>query len=112
MEMVGTINDILTIYMFNSEFCGHYNDNVSLAVAPNEATVEYEIEPAPKIEEADEEKPDNEAAADNTKDKKTISQRSNLIIFVVDISGSMNITTEVPALQGIYTFFTSHIIVY
>ena len=43
--------------------------------------------------------PDNEAVA---LDKK---KRGSLVIFAVDVSGSMCTTTEVPALQGgnIYT---------
>ena len=49
---------------------------------------------------------DNEAATKNgaaaaaaTKPK---AQRSSLVMFAVDISGSMCTTTEVPALQGMY----------
>ena len=65
--------------------------------------IEYELVPAPKPEEEEEEdnevKPDNEAAA--TKNGATTrKQKNNLILFAVDISGSMDITTEVPALQG------------
>ena len=86
----------------HSEFCGHQNDKIPLTVAPTGNAMKYEIEPAPKAEDDDEDKPDNEAeAAKGGKTKVApVSQRSNLIIFVVDISGSMNITTEVPQLQG------------
>ena len=75
-----------------------------MTTAPTGNAMEYEIEPAPKTEaeDEDEDKPDNEAAAEKGGKAKTapVSQRSNLVIFVVDISGSMNITTEVPELQG------------
>ena len=87
-----------------SEFCGHQNDNISISPSdcPSSNAVEYELEPAPKVEEADEEKPDNEAA-ETTEKKQTPSdtgRRNHLVIFTVDISGSMNMTTQVPDLQG------------
>jgi small GTP-binding protein len=85
---------------WNCEFCGFTNTNIPVTAGDilNVNKFEYEIEPAPKVEEVDEEsKPDNEAA-DKKGAKK--SDRSTLIMFVVDISGSMNMTTEVPALQA------------
>ena len=48
---------------YNSEFCGHQNENIPLSPSekPSEYKVEYEIEPPPKMDETDEEnKPDNE----------------------------------------------------
>lgn len=90
-----------------SEFCGHQNDDVALTPSdvPTGNAAEYELEPAPKVtEEEDEEKPDNDGVEGATKaqPKTTGSGRRNhLVIFTVDISGSMNLTTEVPALQGI-----------
>ena len=59
----------------------------------------YLLEPAtqPEEEEKEEEKEDNDVAA---KKKPAVSNKSNLVIFVVDVSGSMATTSEVPALQG------------
>ena len=64
--------------------------------------VEYELEPAPKIaEEEVEEKPDNSEAGVKAKaDGK--GGRNKVIIYMVDVSGSMSSTTEVPALQGMF----------
>ena len=89
---------------FISEFCGHQNVDISLSPGstPDKNAVEYELEPAPKMEEEDEEeKPDNEATAtEKRKPKSDGGRRDHLVIFTVDISGSMNITTEVKELQG------------
>ena len=90
--------------MSRSEFCGHRNEDIPIApdsIPSETGAIEYELVPAPKPEEEDdnEVKPDNEAAA--TKEGATSrKQKNNLILFAVDISGSMDITTEVPALQG------------
>lgn len=53
-------------------------------------------------ETKDEDKPDNDVAGTLEKGavKRPAGAQSTLVMFVVDISGSMNITTEVPALQG------------
>ncbi len=93
------------VYCPCSEFCGHQNDNIPVSPAdcPSNA-VEYELEPAPKVEEADDdEKPDNDSAeaTEKGKPKQSDGRRNHLVIFTVDISGSMNITTQVPDLQGI-----------
>ena len=65
---------------------------------PEGAVADYLLEPA----EVPEEKgmgPDNEKADGAGKEKKA-GHRSTLVIFAVDVSGSMSSTTEVPALQG------------
>ena len=96
------VNQLTDIVHFFSEFCGHQNDGIPFTSAnvPSSNATEYEVEPPPKTEETEEEKPDNEAAAIGKGTSGSATQRSSLIIFAVDISGSMNITTEVPALQG------------
>ena len=105
----------MTIFGCNSEFCGHQNEDISLipSDAPTGNAVEYEIEPAPKVEEAEgEEKPDNETGAtDKAQPKTDEGRRNHLVIFTVDISGSMSITTEVPALQGILKTLMSSFLV-
>lgn len=96
------INHLTDVVHFFSEFCGHLNNDIPFTStnAPSGNATEYELEPPPKTEETEEEKPDNEAAATGKGTSGSGTQRSTLIIFAVDISGSMNITTEVPALQG------------
>lgn len=91
----------MSIILF-SEFCGHQNEVPLLPTdTPTSNAVEYEIEPAPKTEDEDsEEKPDNETAGATKQKPADSGRRNHLVIFTVDISGSMNITTEVPALQG------------
>ena len=59
----------------------------------------------PKDEEKDEEKPDNDSATAATDSKKP-PKRGSLVIFAVDVSGSMSTTTEVPALQAEWTSAT------
>ena len=87
------------IVMFCSEFCGQANFSLPAgAVVPSESAVEYLLEPATQPEEEEEdEKEDNDVAA---KKNPAVSNKSNLVIFAVDVSGSMATTTEVPALQG------------
>lgn len=52
---------------------------------------------------------DNEKkAAEGGKGRK---QKSTLVIFAVDVSGSMNATTEVPALQGVCVCMHLHVCV-
>lgn len=92
--------------LFYSEFCNHENQDVPLLPSDihKANAVEYEIEPAPKTEEETEDKPDNDSAEATDKSaklKQDNGRTNHLVIFTVDISGSMNITTEVPALQGI-----------
>ena len=64
--------------------------------------MEYLLESAkqPEVEEGEEEaRKDNDLAAKNS---STVPNKSNLVVFVVDVSGSMATTSEVPALQGVY----------
>ena len=88
------------IHLFSSEFCGQQNSSLPMTagdVSPTEA-VEYLLKPAPQPEEEKEkEDKDNDEAS-----KKCASRtsKSNLVIFAVDVSGSMATTSEVPALQG------------
>ena len=68
---------------------------ISADGVPQDSSADYLLEPAETPEEE---------VADNETSKKTggmgKKQRSSLVIFAVDVSGSMNATTEVPALQG------------
>jgi len=84
-----------------SEFCGAENADVDMAVdaVPQEGVVDYLLEPAEPPEE--EEKPDNDTLEKKgTAGAERKRGRRGLVIFAVDISGSMSTTTEVPALQG------------
>lgn len=73
---------------------------------------DYLLEPAePDPQEDDEKKegadPDNEKDSKKAaSESKSRSQRSNLVIFAVDISGSMSTTVEVPALQAEWSSVT------
>ena len=101
---VTTSYNIVTYHLWfsYSQFCGHHNEDIPISPsdAPTKNAVEYELEPAPKEEEEDEEeKPDNEAVSTGKGVTGGGGRRNHLVIFAVDISGSMNITTEVPALQ-------------
>lgn len=87
-----------------SEFCGEENHDVgvSLENAPGSSMCDYLLESA-EVEEPEgkgaegEKKPDNEKESGKAKKE---SGRSNIVIFAVDISGSMSSTTTVPDLQG------------
>ena len=86
-----------------SEFCDHSNTFVPITAdqVPTTMAVEYELEPAPKIaEEEVEEKPDN-SEVDVKAKAAGKGCRNKVIIYMVDVSGSMSSTTEVPALQGV-----------
>lgn len=80
---------------WHCEFCGQDNARVELTAdaVPEGEVADYLLEPAevPKVKEAG---PDNEKA------EKKAEHRSTLVIFAVDVSGSMSSTTEVPALQA------------
>ena len=91
-----------------SEFCGEQNHD--LGISPDEvppasqAVCDYLLESG-KVEEketgeggAAEKNPNNE--------KEQVSERSSLVIFAVDISGSMSSTTTVPDLQGMFVCFS------
>lgn len=58
---------------------------------------DYLLEPV-KVEEADKKEEGKEEA--EKPDNEKVSKRSSLVIFAVDISGSMSTTTTVPGLQG------------
>ena len=101
-----------TISFTSSEFCGEKNEDVDMALegVPDTSTTDYLLEPAE--EEEEEEKEGKEDGSDNEVDgkkekgaSKPSGRRNNLVIFAVDVSGSMCTTTEVPELQG--TFYTS-----
>ena len=81
----------------NSEFCGHnnYNIDVAMETVPNVPTVDYLLSAA-KEAEPDNEAPEKEVAVSANKG----NHKSSLVIFAIDVSGSMSCTTEVPALQG------------
>lgn len=85
-----------------SEFCGEENHDVDLTPesVPVETTADYLLEPA-EPEPTKGEEPNNEKGVASGEEGKTKrSQRSNLVIFAVDVSGSMSTTVEVPALQA------------
>ncbi len=67
------------------------------------AICDYLLEPAEEKQEEDEkekEEADNEVAKGKAEASKSSGRRNNLVIFAVDVSGSMSTTTEVPELQG------------
>lgn len=88
---------------YSSEFCSYENVDVDMSVdaVPQDGVVDYLLEPAEPPEEEEDEKPDNEVT-----EKKDAAGgggrrgRGGLVIFAMDVSGSMSSTTEVPALQG------------
>jgi len=65
---------------------------------PKVDTVDYVLEPAPPAPPAD-----DAATKDDVAEAKAAikaSSKGGLIIFAIDISGSMDCTVEVPELQG------------
>ena len=77
----------------HSEFCGR--ENTGLDVTPEAVAsgtlVDYLLAPADVKED--------KAGASEKAASKT-GHGSGLVIFAIDVSGSMAATTEVPALQG------------
>lgn len=94
-----------------SEFCGEANHDVDMPLdsVPKTSVSDYLLEPA-EVEEDEEdkevegekegEKADNEASKRKTGASKASGGRSSMVIFAVDVSGSMSSTTKVPELQG------------
>ena len=79
--------------------------DISLDNVPTTSVSDYLLEPVEVKEDETEgemtgEKADNETSKEKPKASKTPGGRSSLVIFAVDVSGSMSSTTEVPALQG------------
>lgn len=81
---------------------------MSLESFPDNGICDYLLEAA-EVEEEEEEKaegkeikPDNEKSGDKAEvaGKKGGRGKSSLVIFVVDVSGSMSSTITVPDLQG------------
>lgn len=73
---------------------------------PSTSTADYILEPV-EPEPSDEKQPDNDSAtAKEAAATKKTPKRSTLVIFAVDVSGSMSTTTEVPALQAEWTSVT------
>lgn len=76
---------------------------MSLDSVPETSVSDYLLEPAETEEEEEEkegEKADNDASKGKTKASNASERRSSLVIFAVDVSGSMSSTTTVPELQG------------
>ena len=83
---------------------------VALENVPENSVCDYLLEPVEKEEEEEEEeqekaedkgqKPDNETSDSKAEASKSAAGRSSLVIFAVDVSGSMSTTTTVPDLQG------------
>ena len=95
-----------------SEFCGEENHGIELSpdAVPSDSVADYLLEPAEPEPSEDGEKestgPDNEKEGKKTGGIKGPSKKSNLVIFAVDISGSMSTTVEVPALQAEWSSVT------
>lgn len=74
---------------------------------PQSHCADYLLEPVPASEGEKEGESeggkgsDSEAGAEG-KSESSVKKTGGLVIFAVDISGSMCTTTEVPALQGIH----------
>ena len=66
---------------------------------PKVDTVDYVLEPAPPAPPADDDAANKDDVAEAKAAIKT-SSKGGLIIFAIDISGSMDCTVEVPELQG------------
>ena len=68
----------------SSEFCGEVNDNLDISdeELPKEANVDYMLEPA------------NAATAE--------AETKGMLLYCIDISGSMSSTVRTPNLQGEY----------
>ena len=76
---------------------------MSVDAVPQDGVVDYLLEPAdlPEEEEEEEEKPDNDVTEKKDAAGGRVRRgRGGLVIFAVDVSGSMSSTTKVPALQG------------
>ena len=77
---------------------------------PQTHCTDHLLEPAPSAGEG-EKSADSEKEAEGKKEREKNSEES-LVIFAVDISGSMCTTTEVPALQGklctVYSIIALH----
>lgn len=89
-----------------SEFCGQENtpNHLSLDAVPQSHCADYLLEPARAITETESEVREGKKGPDNEVREKVENsgkKKGSLVIFAVDISGSMCTTTEVPALQGI-----------
>lgn len=102
------------IVLISSEFCGHENTpkQFSLEAVPQGHSADYLLEPAPaaaseggkgegKLKSKD---PNNDEKETPGKKEESGRKKGGLVIFAVDISGSMCTTTEVPALQGRYMY--------
>lgn len=73
-----------------------------LDAVPQSHCADYLLEPATTETDSEGKKgPDNEV---REKVENSGKKKGGLVIFAVDISGSMCTTTEVPALQGILTY--------
>ena len=78
-----------------SEFCGWENAGLDVtpeAIPSSGTWVDYLLAPPPDVKE------DKSEASDKATPKK--GHGSGLVIFAIDVSGSMAATAEVPALQG------------
>ena len=73
---------------------------MSSETVPGDSVADYLLEPAEPEPKKGEEPTNEKDVATGDKDTIKRSQRSNLVIFAVDISGSMSTTVEVPALQA------------
>jgi hypothetical protein len=100
------------------EFCGHVNEDLHLEEEeiPTANTVDYMLAPPSLVEDGEGESTTAAAAAanltfafitmtpsmssDSSRRAFGIAVTSGLIVFCMDISGSMCVSTEVPALQN------------
>ena len=98
------------MFLSYSEFCGQENtpNHLSLEAVPQSHSADYLLEPAAVtggekeegVAEGRSKGPDNDAGTVGKKGESKTKKAGGLVIFAVDVSGSMCTTTEVPALQG------------
>lgn len=98
---------LVGFFLFSSEFCGQENifSKFSMDSIPQGSSVDYILEHAASNDDGKENEECSKTEAGMTKNKTADSedaskQKGSLVIFAVDVSGSMSATTEVPALQG------------
>ena len=77
---------------------------MTLESVPRSDVCDYLLESAETEDEGKNEKPNNEKEDSKAEAKTKTSTRSSLVIFAIDISGSMNTTTTVPDLQGLHGY--------
>lgn len=97
---------IISMFLACSEFCDFKNEGLDITPEEIPQGESFDFVLVPARPQAEAENAEQTAAGETTPEKK---ESKGMIVYCMDISGSMNCTVRMPELQGICHHLDTHL---